>query len=169
MHKLLRKSLMVFLALIGFVAGIMLLPAFVQADDVTVEGKPRFTVTVSDDWTKQTPKSKSDKLIYAAPAGDKGVYLSIYDITEGMKLEDHAKNYGAGMDGYEIISNKPFELEDGTKAYFTEVEYLWGGSSEVTAGVMSAFKDGKWVCVHLWTMGALEDEEMEILESLVFE
>jgi hypothetical protein len=66
-----------------------------------------------------------------------------------------------------VISNKEITLKDGTKAYRTDIEWLFQGSFSLTTLVVSAFKNGKWVFLtaHPWQA---PNEVASIVESLTF-
>ncbi|MBW1711169.1 MAG: hypothetical protein JRG97_16105, partial [Deltaproteobacteria bacterium] len=86
---------------------------------------------------------------------------------------DAGESYSKGLaesqkSEVEIIANEEIELDDGTKAYFTEMEWMYQGSTLITTFVVSVYKDGKWVytSAHPW---ADLDEPMEFVKSLVME
>ena len=66
-----------------------------------------------------------------------------------------------------VISNKEIKLKDGTKAYRTDIEWLFRRSFSLTTLTVSAFKDGKWVFLsaHPWQA---PNEVASIVESLTF-
>ena len=89
--------------------------------------------------------------------GDFHFSASIHDIPEGLKLEDF------GPDGYapklnsvgsniRVISNEEIRLKCGTKAYRTDITWLWNNSLPITTLLVSAYRDGKiiFVCAHPW-------------------
>ena len=70
---------------------------------------------------------------------------------------------------FEVISNEGFTLKDGTQAYRTEINWLYGdGNTWQTTLLVSAFKDGKRVSVIVHTYGD-PAEVAWIAESLIFE
>ena len=89
--------------------------------------------------------------------GDVHFFASVGDIPEGMKLEDFGpkfyaqalKNSGSNI---KVISNKEIVLKCGTKAYRTDITYLWKNYVPITTFLVSAYKDGKciFVCAHPW-------------------
>ncbi|MBW2063175.1 MAG: hypothetical protein JRI95_16655 [Deltaproteobacteria bacterium] len=168
------KSLFVVFVAAIFVMGVMVIPSITSAAELK-NASPAFSVTWPDEWTEKAPDEKEDLKTLDGPDKDKGFSISIYEMGDLKKLEDAAAEYGKGLvesgigSEFEIISNEAVETQDGSPAYFAETEWMYGGSTMITTGIMSAFKDGKWICVHLWTLGALEDEEMEILKSLKLE
>jgi len=98
---------------------------------------------------------------------------SVADIPEGMKIRDVGpkvlavvlENIGSNV---EVISNREIKLKDGSKAYRTDIKWLFQGSFSLTTLVVSAFKDGKWVFLtaHPWQS---PNEVASIVESLTFQ
>ena len=74
-----------------------------------------------------------------------------------MKLEDFGPmyytqtlaNFGSNI---KVISNKKISLKCGTKAYRTEITWLFDNIVPVTTFLLSVYKDGKYVglCAHPW-------------------
>ena len=104
--------------------------------------------------------------------GDVAFYASVGDIPEGMKLEDFGpKFYAQELEkvgsNIKVISNKEITLNCGTKAYRTDITWLWNNTVPMTTFLVSVFKDGKCIllCVHPWK----NPEKMEpIVQSLTF-
>ncbi|MBW2060405.1 MAG: hypothetical protein JRI95_02460 [Deltaproteobacteria bacterium] len=173
MNKVSRILLVVFFMAATFMVGAMVLPTLASAAEY-VNASPAFTVTYGDEWKSKPTTGEADVLTRNHTDASRGFSISVADIPEGLKLEGHAKSYGEGLvasgigSEFEIISNEATKTKDGSPAYFAETEWMYGGSTLITTGIMSAFKGGKWIYVHLWTLGALEDEEMDILNSLNF-
>ncbi len=97
---------------------------------------------------------------------------AVADIPEGMKLADVGpKALAVALEkvgsNVKVISNKGITLKDGTKAYRTDMEWLFQGSFSITTLVVSALKDGKWVSLatHPWQA---PNEVASIVESLTF-
>jgi len=95
---------------------------------------------------------------------------SLSDIPEGMKLADVGpKAYAVALEGVgsnvKVISNKEITLKDGSKAYRTDIEWLFRGSFSLTTLAVSAFKDGKWVLLTTHPSRA-PNEVAPIVESL---
>jgi hypothetical protein len=97
---------------------------------------------------------------------------SLGDIPEGIKLEEWGpkiytsalKNFGSNI---EVISNKSITLKCGTKAYRTDVKWLWNNQVELNTIVVSSYKDDK--CVFLSTHPMFGAEKFApIVESLSF-
>ena len=82
---------------------------------------------------------------------------SVGSIPVGLELEEFGpklyapslKNVGEEI---EVISNKEITLICGTKAYRTEIKWLWDRYLPIRTILVSAFKDGNFifVCVHPW-------------------
>lgn len=97
---------------------------------------------------------------------------SVGDIPEGIKLEDFGpkfyalelKNVGSNI---KVISNKEITLKCGTKAYRTDIKWLWNNSRPITTFLVSAYKDDKiiFVCAHPWKY---HDKAEPIVQSLSF-
>ncbi len=82
---------------------------------------------------------------------------------------EEIKNQKLGVN-FKVISNKPIILKDGTKAYRTELEYLYPtGSYKIGLVSVSAFRDKKVVNVNIHTTAGLQSELAWIPESLTFE
>ncbi len=104
--------------------------------------------------------------------GDIDFSASIGDIPTGMKLEDFGpklyaqelENVGSNI---KVISNKEIMLKCGTKAYRTDITWLWN-TLPITTFLVSAYKDGKFifVCAHSWKK---HDKFEPIVQSLTFE
>ncbi len=103
--------------------------------------------------------------------GDIDFSASIGDIPTGMKLEDFGpklyaqelENVGSNI---KVISNKETMLKCGTKAYRTDITWLWN-TLPITTFLVSAYKDGKFifVCAHSWKN---HDKFEPIVQSLTF-
>jgi hypothetical protein len=95
---------------------------------------------------------------------------AIVDIPEGLKLEDfgpkfYAQDLGMFVSNVNLISNKEITLKCGTKAYRTDITYLWKGYVPITTFLVSAYKDGKciFVSAHPWKN---HDKYVPIVQSL---
>jgi hypothetical protein len=89
--------------------------------------------------------------------GDVSFSASVHDIPEGVKLEDFGPNgYAPQLKGVgsniKVISNKEIRLKCGTKAYRTDITWLWNDFMPITTLLVSTYKDGKiiFVCAHPW-------------------
>ena len=82
---------------------------------------------------------------------------SVGKAPEGIKLKDFgAKFYAQGLENVgsniKVISNREITLNCGTKAYKTDITWLWKNSFSITTISVSAYKDDKFVfvCAHSW-------------------
>lgn len=97
---------------------------------------------------------------------------SVGDIPEGIRLEDfgpkfYSKELESGGSNIKVISNKEITLNCGTKAYRTDITWLWNNVLPITTYLVSAYKDGKiiFVCTHPWRN---HDKAEPIVQSLSF-
>ena len=97
---------------------------------------------------------------------------SIGDIPEGMRLEDfgpkfYSKELESVGSSIKVISNKEIRLNCGTKAYRTDITWLWNNALPITTYLVTAYKDGKiiFVCTHPWKY---HDKFEPIVQSLSF-
>ena len=89
------------------------------------------------------------------------------DIPEGIPLEDfgpkgYAKELEAAGSDIKVFSNKEITLQCGTKAFRTEISWLFKAALPITTYLVSAYKEDKciFVCTHAW-------KNPEALESIV--
>ena len=89
--------------------------------------------------------------------GDVFFSASVFDIPEGIKLEDfgpigYAKLLKGVGSNIRVISNEEIRLKCGTKAYRTDITWLWNDILPITTFLVSVYKDGKiiFVCAHPW-------------------
>jgi CubicO group peptidase (beta-lactamase class C family) len=104
--------------------------------------------------------------------GDLSFSASVLDIPEGAKLQDFGPNfYAAQLKGVgsniEVISNNEIRLKCGTKAYRTDITWLWNNILPITTFLVSVYKDDKiiFVCAHPWKN---HDRAEPIVQSLTF-
>lgn len=95
---------------------------------------------------------------------------AIVDIPEGLKLKDFGPKFYTQrlahlVSKVKVILNKEITLQCGTKAYRTDMTYLWKGYVPITTFLVSVYKEGKciYVSAHPW-----KDHEkyLPIVESL---
>jgi len=72
------------------------------------------------------------------------------DIPDGIKLEDFGpKIYTQGLrnvgSNIKVISNKEITLKCGTKAYKTDITWLWNNAIPVSTFLVSVYKDDKFI------------------------
>lgn len=102
------------------------------------------------------------------------LYAFINDVPPGASLEGAGAIYAAALrtfgkaERFEVRSNKPFHLSDGTPAYRTDIRYRFEGSLTINAVVVSAFRQGKWICIEGHTPGD-PTEIATIAESMTFD
>jgi CubicO group peptidase (beta-lactamase class C family) len=102
------------------------------------------------------------------------IFFSAYvvDIPDGMKIADFGpKIYAQNLENYgsniKVISNKEIVLKCGTKAYRTDIKWLWNNSIWMTDFVVSAYKDDK--CIYLLAETWKYYDKLEpIVQSLTF-
>jgi len=165
-----RKLSTVLCVSLVLVLGIMALPALSGAAEFHYPGPPAFTITYPDGSTQGKPDSPEQVFAMKDPDGVT-IQVSVADIPEGVALKDAGEAYSKGLaesqkSEVEIITNEEIELEDGTKAYFTEMEWMYQGSTLITTYVVSVYKDGKWVYAAAHPWADLEPSE-EFVKSLV--
>ncbi|UCE54304.1 MAG: serine hydrolase [Desulfobacterales bacterium] len=97
---------------------------------------------------------------------------SVGDIPEGIRLEDfgpkfYSKELESVGSNIRVISNKEITLNCGTKAYRTDITWLWNNALPITTYLVSAYRDGKiiFVCTHPWRY---HDKAEPIVQSLSF-
>ena len=88
---------------------------------------------------------------------DIGFSASVGNVPEDIKLKDFgAKFYAQGLEevgsNIKVIANRKIILNCGTKAYKTDITWLWNNSFPITIVLVSAYKDDKFVfiCAHSW-------------------
>ena len=98
---------------------------------------------------------------------------SVIDIPGKLKLEDfgpkfYAENLHRFGSDIEVLANKKMTLKCGTRAYRTDIKWVWNNYIPLTSLVVSAYKDNK--CVYLVThTGPNPEKFAPIVESLRFE
>ena len=101
-------------------------------------------------------------------------YFTVFieDIPKGLELEDFGPHaYAKVLEKFgshiRVTSNKEVNLQCGTKAYRTDIQWMASGIWPITTLVVSAYKDDKVVCVsaHPWHRPY---NAMPIVESLKF-
>jgi len=102
--------------------------------------------------------------------GDVRFSASVGDIPEGMKLEDfgpkfYAQELESVGSNIKVISNKEITLNCGTKAYRTDITWLWNNTVPITTFLVTVFKDGKciFLSAHPWKY---HDKAEPIVQSL---
>lgn len=167
-----KKTAVTLFVVLSMTLGIALLPTLTWAAEFSYAGPPAFTITYPDGskpydkpdlnqvWRIKTPEGVDIQAI-AGP------------IPEGIELKDWAeKSYKPGLETSQktkakMKSNKEYELADGTKAYYSEMEWMWQGSTLITTVIVAAYKGGKLVYVAAYPW-AVPDEPIEVVQSLKF-
>jgi CubicO group peptidase (beta-lactamase class C family) len=96
----------------------------------------------------------------------------VVDIPDSMKIENFGpKFYAQNLENYgsniKVISNKEIVLKCGTKAYRTDIKWLWNNSIWMTDFIVSVYKDGK--CIYLLAeTWKYHDKLGPIVQSLTF-
>jgi hypothetical protein len=166
------------LACLGFVLaltlGIALVPVLVSAAEFSYPGPPAFTVTYPD-GSSDDEKTAPEQVLRIKTGPGLVVDVGVSPIPEGITLKDYAeKSYKPGLEkavgaNAKLSENKEITLSDGTKAYYSELDWVHApsGGTPITTMVVSVYKDGKviYVDAHPWdNYGAAE----KIVKSLKF-
>lgn len=166
-----KTAITLFVALV-MILGIALVPTITWAEEFSYAGPPAFTVTYPKGSSKDKPTSPEQIWAIKTPEGV-SIQASVGDIPAGVELKDYAeKSYKPGLESSQktkvkIKTHKEYNLDDGTKAYYSELEWLHQGQTLITTVIVSAYKGGKFVTVtgHPW---GDPDEPTEIVQSLKF-
>ncbi len=120
--------------------------------------------------SKKAATNGVNQIMRMHPPSGSDFSAAIVDIPEGLKLEDfgpkfYAQDLGMFVSNVNLISNKEITLKCGTKAYRTDITYLWKGYVPITTFLVSAYKDGKciFVSAHPWKN---HDKYVPIVQSL---
>ena len=153
-----KKGLASLGIVLALILGIALVPALTSAAEFSFAGPPAFTVTYSDG----SPKDKTGDQVWAIITGA-GLHIevSVGAIPAGIELKDYAeKAYLPGLTASQgnakvkMGDNKEMSLPDGTKAYYSEMDWIHApsGGTPITTMMVTAYKDGKYVNVaaHPW-------------------
>jgi hypothetical protein len=132
---------------------------------------PGFNVEYPSGSKKAAIEAQGQVMRMKTP-GDVSFSASFFDIPEGLKLEDFGPNvYASQLKGVgsniKVISNKEIRLKCGTKAYRTDITWLWNNILPITTFLVSVYKDDKiiFVCAHPWKN---HDRAEPIVQSLTF-
>ena len=138
--------------------GIALVPTLTSAAEFSFDGPPAFTVTYPS-GSNPDEKTSPTQVWAIKTGGDCMVSANVVPIPEGIELKDVAeKGYKPGLETAQgkvrMGDNKEITLGDGTKAYYSEMNWnhVPSGGTPITTMIVSAYKDGKWVYVdaHPW-------------------
>jgi hypothetical protein len=171
MKTKLKLSLCLLLAL---TFGIAFLPTLSSAAEFSFAGPPAFTVTYPDGSTPEEKSAPAQVWAIKTPSGVV-IQASVALIPEGVDLKDVAeKAYKPALEQSQgakakMSDNKEITLSDGTKAYYSEMDWNHApsGGTLITTMIVSVYKDGKWVYVaaHPWDN---YNVAMKIVKSLKF-
>jgi TolB-like protein/Tfp pilus assembly protein PilF len=141
------------------------------------EGTPFFKFKYPAGSVKQAPKPNFPQSVINLEVRGVGyISATIKDVPENVTLAncvpkyyvESLKNSGTASN-IKIISNKPITLKDGTRAYRTELEYVYAtGAYKFGTVVVSAFSDKKWVYLDIHATAGEQSEVAWIPESLTF-
>lgn len=167
-----KKSLASLGLVLALILGIALVPGLVAAAEYSFAGPPAFTVT----YPGGSDKDKTGDQVWAVITGA-GLHIevSVGPIPAGIELKDYAaKAYLPGLESSQgakakMGDNKEITLSDGTKAYYSEMNWnhAQSGGTPITTMLVTAYKDGKYVNVadHPWDNYGVAER---IVKSLKF-
>jgi hypothetical protein len=167
-----KKTAAILFVVLSMTLAIVLAPTLTWAAEFSYADPPAFTVTYPDG--SQPTKTDAPEQVWAIKTPEGVVIQASYtSIPEGVELKDYAeKVYKPGLEAGQktkakIKKNEAFDLADGTKGYYSEIEWMWQGSTLITTVMVSAYKGGKLITTtgHPW---ASPDEPIEIVQSLKF-
>lgn len=104
--------------------------------------------------------------------GNMAIRASIIDIPKGISIEEfgpkfYLQNLKKHGSSFEITSNKEITLKCGTKAYRTDIKWLWNKNVSMRTFLVSVYKDGKSILFNTVTWGN-PDRCEPIINSLAF-
>jgi hypothetical protein len=160
--------------LLALSMGIAFLPGLSSAAEFSFAGPPAFTVTYPDGSTPNEKTAPEQVWAIKTPSG-LVIQASVAPIPEGVELKDAAeKAYKPGLEKSEktkvkMGENKEITLSDGTKAYYSEMDWNHApsGGTLLTTMIVAVYKDGKcvYVTAHPWDN---YNAAMKIVKSLKF-
>jgi hypothetical protein len=100
------------------------------------------------------------------------ISASIIDIPGGIPIEEFGpkfylqdlKKHGSA---FKVVQNKEITLQCGTKAYRTDIKWLWNKNVSMTTFLVSVYKEGKSIYLHTLTWDN-PDRCEQIINSLTF-
>ncbi len=167
-----KKTAISIFVVFGLILGIALAPPLTRAAEFSYAGPPAFTITYPDG---SKPNSKHDPNQVWRITTPEGVDIQaiVGPIPDGIALKAWAeKSYKPGLEASQktkasMKANKEYELADGTKAYYSEMEWMYQGSTLITTVIVAAYKGGKLVYVAAYPWASPE-EPIEVVQSLTF-
>jgi hypothetical protein len=122
--------------------------------------------------SKKVAINNPNQVMRMKTPGNINYSASVGDIPESTKLEDFGpKLYTQWLEdvgsNIKVISNKELTLKCGTKAYRTDIKWLWNNTMPLTTFLVSVYKDDKYIFVsaHPWKN---HDKAEPIVQSLIF-
>jgi hypothetical protein len=167
-----KKTAITLFVVLGMTLTIALAPTLTWAAEYSYAGPPAFTITYPD-GSQPNPKADKGQVWRIKTPEGVDIQAIVGVIPEGIELKDYAeKGFKPGLEASQkttakMKSNKEYELADGTKAYYSEIEWMWQGSTLITTVMIAAYKDGKLVYVAAYPW-ADPDEPIEVVQSLKF-
>ena len=167
-----KKTAVALCLVLSVTLGIALLPTLTCAAEFSYAGPPAFTITYPDG---SKPNSKVDPGQVWRIKTPEGVDIQaiVGPMPQGVELKDFAeKVYKPGLEVAQktkakMKKNEEYKLADDTKAYYSEMEWMWQGSTLITTVMVTAYKGGKvvYAAAYPW---ASPDEPIEVVQSLKF-
>jgi len=134
---------------------------------------PSFSVNFPAGSTKGRPTAPNQLMAGKTPDGV-SFQVAVDSVPEGIDLSKLGPDFyavnleksGAGTE-IEVLKNQEIKLKCGTRAYYSEIEWLYRGSRLLTTQLVSVYKDGRWISVsaHPWQFPW---ESTPIVKSLNF-
>ncbi len=159
--------------------GISLTPTFSSAAEFSYDGQPTFTVTYPEG---STPDVAPGTIWCIKTPEEVTIQAAIVPVIEGVELKDitekRFKPFLENLQGttVKVVENREITLSDGTKTYYSELEYISKRTKRemVVVKVAVLLKDGKILNVmgYPWKergeRGPLVSKAIEIVKSLKF-
>jgi len=167
-----RKNLVCLGLILALTLGIVMVPVLVSAAEYSFAGPPAFSIT----YPGGDEKEKTADMVWAVITGA-GLHIevSVGPIPAGIELKDYAeKGYKPGLESSQgakakMGDNKEITLSDGTKAYYSEMNWNHApsGGTPITTMMVTVYKDGKYVNIadHPWDNYGVAEK---IVKSLKF-
>jgi 4-carboxymuconolactone decarboxylase len=137
------------------------------------KGPPAFVIEYPDTYVNDPLLPNEVLRVKSPPFGSPAFEVGVIDLSQdGVKLEDHGKNYAKLMESLgtdvKIISQKPSKLKDGTPVQETTIEWKFNGVYPLLSQVVAAMKDNKIVYFGGHTMGGDLAPIREIVQTWEF-
>jgi hypothetical protein len=167
-----KKTAIALFIVLSMTLGVALFPTLSWAAEFSYPGPPSFTITYPD-GSKPNDKVDPGQVWRIKTPEGVDIQAIVGIIPEGIELKDFAeKSFKPGLEASQktkakMKSNKEYDLADGTKAYFSQIEWMWQGSTLITTVMVAAYKGGKLVYAAAYPW-ANPDEPIEVVQSLTF-